>query len=91
MGANDHVKWWTHSTFTSRLRKLLLQIGYNATEYSCHSFRRGGASLAFRLGLSRNEIKKRGDWRSHAVDEYIILDDSQDRAIAATLVNGARP
>ena len=68
-----------------------MQTGYNTSEYSCHSFRRGGASLAFRLGLSRNEIEKRGNWRSQAVDEYILLDDSQDRAIAAILVNGAKP
>ena len=83
------IRWWCHKTFTNRLRCLLKRAGHSANLYSCHSFRRGGASLAFRLGLSRTEIKKRGDWRSHAVDEYVILDDSQDKLIAWRLVKGA--
>ena len=83
------IVWWCHKTFTNRLRCLLKRAGYKADMYSCHSFRRGGASLAFKLGLSRTEIKKRGDWRSHAVDEYVILDDEQDKYIAWKLVTGA--
>ena len=49
----------------------------------------GGASLAFKLGLTITEVKRRGDWSSEAVIDYIFLDDEQDRAIAARLVNGA--
>ena len=86
---NGLVTWWTHTKFTNKLRSILRRAGYPASLYSCHSFRRGGASLAFKLGLTRTEIKKRGDWRSHAVDEYVILDDSQDKYIAWTLVKGA--
>ena len=86
---NGVVRWWTHKTFTNRLRCLLKRAGYKSDLYSCHSFRRGGASLAFKLGLTRTEIKKRGDWRSHAVDEYVILDSAQDEYIAWKLVSGA--
>ena len=80
--------WWCHDSFTNRLRKLLQACGYQSSNFSCHSFRRGGASLAFKLGLSITEVKRRGDWSSEAVNDYIFLDDEQDRAIAARLVNG---
>ena len=82
------IHWWNHQAFTERLRVLLKKSGFPSNEFSCHSFRRGGASLAFKLGLSRTEIQKRGDWRSHAVDEYVILDDAQDIQIASILATG---
>ena len=83
------TSWLTHETFTSRLRDLLKMSGYEPGVYSCHSFRRGGATLAFKIGMTMDEIKRRGDWRSNAVYEYIKVDKEQDRQIAARLVNGA--
>lgn len=83
------LSWWTHSTFTAKLRELLSLCGYPAGEYSCHSFRRGGATLAFRLGMSITQIKKRGDWRSAAVEQYVWVDERQDFDMASKLVKGA--
>ena len=40
-----------------RLRDLLRRTGNNASDISCHSFRRGGASLAFQVGLSATDSK----------------------------------
>ena len=34
------------------------------------SLRRGGATLAFRLGLPMEQVMQHGDWRSLAVLEY---------------------
>ena len=84
------IKWWNHSSFVNRLRDLLEECGYPPKEYSCHSFRRGGATLAFRLGMTLTEIKRRGDWRSNVVEEYVVLDRQQDIHIASKLVHGAR-
>ena len=36
------IRWWTHRSFTTRLRSLLKKAGYKSDLYSCHSFRRGG-------------------------------------------------
>lgn len=69
------IVWWTHSSFTNRLKELITRVGYDASRYSGHSFRRGGATLGFELGLSLTEIKHRGDWRSNAVNEYIVVSD----------------
>ena len=83
------VCWWTHSTFVCRLRSLLSDLGFDPKSYSGHSFRRGGASLGFKLGLSILQIKQRGDWRSSAVESYIEIDGSQRADIANALVLGA--
>lgn len=83
------VNWWTHSTFSKYLKVILQRAGCDAGAYSCHSFRRGGATLAFRLGMTITEIKRRGDWRSSAVDEYVFLDSDQDKYIASRLIHGA--
>lgn len=84
---NDYT-CWTQETFVSRLRSLLSAIGLKDTDYSGHSFRRGGATLAFRLGLSISEIKLRGDWRSSAVEKYIVLSETQEQMVAQVLANG---
>lgn len=80
---------WTQEKFVKRLRDLLSLIGLDAASYSGHSFRRGGASLGFRLGLSICEIKQRGDWHSDAVEKYIVLNEEQELFVAKTLVSGA--
>ena len=83
------TKWWTHSSFTTHLRQLLSNVGHNPGDFTCHSFRRGGATLAFRLGMTMNEIKKRGDWVSEAVNEYVYIFEDQERHMAEQLVRGA--
>ena len=87
--SNGKIVWWTHNSFVERLREILKQAGYEPTNFTCHSFRRGGASLAFKLGLSLTEVKIRGDWRSHAVESYVNLDFEQEKNIAKRLIIGA--
>ena len=45
------VKCVTHKSFTNFLKILLSKIGLNPKDWSGHSFRRGGASLLYRLGI----------------------------------------
>ena len=43
------IKCVTYRSFTQFLKRLLTQIGLNPDDWSGHSFRRGGASLLYRL------------------------------------------
>ena len=78
---------WTHSSFTRKLKTLVSKAGFDPSLYSGHSFRRGGATLGFELGLSIPEIKQRGDWKSNAVNDYVVVRDVTHTA--KTLVYGA--
>ena len=50
----------THSAFTDKLRKVLSHAGFPANKFSGHSFRRGGASYAFRCGAPVELISLQG-------------------------------
>ncbi|CAC5393969.1 unnamed protein product [Mytilus coruscus] len=45
--------------------------GINSSQYSGHSFRRGGASFALECGLPGEVIQAHGDWRSDAYKAYL--------------------
>lgn len=61
----------SYALFISQLHKSLAQAGINPPDYSGHSFRRGGASLAFDCNLPPDYIKLLGDWRSNAYQRYL--------------------
>ena len=42
-------------------------LGYDPAKYAGHSFRRGGVSYAFQVGVPLELIKITGDWKSNAV------------------------
>jgi integrase len=62
---------YTYNNFMTRLRQLLQDVGENPMEYGCHSFRRGGATHAAKIGIRSEFIQKLGDWRSEAYTRYI--------------------
>jgi len=61
----------THGAFVQALKFCLREIGVDHTQYSGHSFRRGGATFAHRLGVDPLLIKIMGDWSSDAFMSYI--------------------
>ena len=61
----------TRPAFIELLRSRLSAKGYPARSYSGHSFRRGGASTAFRAGVRGELIKVQGDWKSDAYLRYL--------------------
>jgi len=73
----DHVshtnKCFTYNMFIAKLKHHLQLIGINATLYSGHSFRRGGASFAYQSGVPIELIKALGDWRSDSVLVYLTM------------------
>jgi len=63
----------TYGMFQRKLKSLIGAIGLPPTLYSSHSFRRGGATLAFKAGISGEVIKVLGDWRSDAYQTYLEI------------------
>ena len=81
--------FFTHLLFVKRLKYGLQLTGHNASELSCNSFRRGGASLGFALGLSATDIKLRGDWRSNAYEKYLVVSAEANVSAVRVLTEGA--
>ena len=75
----------THSQFVSAFKFLVSRAGLDWNQYSGHSFRRGGATFAFRIGVSAEVIKAQGDWKSEAYIRYIELDDSSRLALPQSM------
>jgi hypothetical protein len=80
---------FSNAFFMLRLRNGLRATGFPASEVSCHSFRRGGASLAYEVGLTATDIKQRGDWRSNAFEQYLTVGRSTTLNSAKLLALGA--
>jgi hypothetical protein len=78
----------TQKCFVERLKSLLSKVGVNAADYSAHSFRRGGASYAFSIGMSPLQIKLRGDWGSDAYERYIFISSGATLTVASLLAAG---
>ena len=53
-----------------RLHSLLRAAGINPDGFSGHSFRRGAANSALQAGISKQDIKTMGRWKSDAIDRY---------------------
>jgi hypothetical protein len=86
---NGAIISFTHAWFVKRLKAGLLRTGNKASEISCHSFRRGGATLAFSLGMSATDIKLRGDWASNAYEKYLVVSSESLVNSVQVLTSGA--
>ena len=76
----------SYSTSLSDLRSLIKLTGRNAMEFSEHSGRRGGASLAHREGLSWLDIKRMGRWKSdNASQKYVDVAPGPVNPVSASL------
>ena len=70
----------THRLFVETLRFCLGKIGVDPSMFSGHSFRRGGATFAHRMGVPPLLIKLMGDWSSDAYMTYIDHATPEDLA-----------
>ena len=75
----------TYSGFTTSLKQLLKKAGYEPSHYSGHSFRRGGATLLYKLGASILQIQASGDWSSQCFARYLHVSE-EERLKVQTLV-----
>ena len=60
-----------------RIRKWLLLLGYDASLYSLHSLRRGGATFAYQANIEGEMTKLLGHWASDTYKRYV--DVSMDK------------
>lgn len=72
--------------FSSFLKDTLSSIGINSSNFSPHSFRRGGATFAFQAGAHPLFIKCLGDWKSDAYLVYLHL-SPQHKAQAVNILS----
>ena len=68
---NGGVVPLTQQTFSKCLQTVLKACGLPFDKLSGHSFRRGGASFAFSVGVPVSIIKLQGDWKSDSYERYI--------------------
>ena len=68
--------------------KLLKLAGYDPSLYSGHSFRRGGATMLYKLGASILQIQASGDWASQCFVRYLHV-SAEDRQSVQMLVSEA--
>ena len=64
----------THESFSAGLKSTITRIGLDHSQYSGHSFRRGGATLAFASEVPAELIRSHGDWTSAAYLSYLEFD-----------------
>ena len=64
---------------------LVVAIGLSPLDYSIHSLRRGGATLAAAAGVPDHMIKTHGDWKSAAYRGYIALPPSHRFSITQAM------
>ena len=64
----------SHTFLVSSMKSMLRASGHDPTQFAGHSLRRGGATLAFQLGVARQLIQMHGDWLSDVVDRYHEVD-----------------
>ena len=74
-----------YSAFHQVLRSCISALGLQASRYSSHSFRRGGATFAFDCGLPADMIKSQGDWKSDCYKLYIDISAKHRLVVAKTL------
>jgi len=77
----------TYNQFQQKLRTLIRKVGLNPKLFSSHSFRRGGATLAAKSGVSPQFIQLMGDWKSDAYKQYIVHPLSDKLHVAKRMRN----
>lgn len=73
---------FTYPQLQNTLKSLVALIGLDPKAYSSHSFRRGGATSAFRAQVPPELIQLQGDWASDAYKLYLQY-NLADRALVS--------
>ena len=69
------------------LKELMRKTGNDPAAYAAHSFRRGGATHAYLIGLPEHTIRLLGDWKSNVWREYAEVQLHQRQQAAARLAS----
>lgn len=71
--------------FHSLLHSTLRHAGLSTTNISAHSFHRGAASYAAFLGISAEQLKSQGNWKSECYRRYVTLDAVNRQQFSASM------
>ena len=71
---NRKLKVLTYDRFVARVRQCLSACNLEGSQFASHSFRRGGASHCYAIGLLSESIKLIGNWSSSCYLQYIEND-----------------
>ena len=74
-----------YGQFQAFLRSAVAKAGCDPAAYSTHSFRRGGASWAFKSNVPADLVQVHGDWRSDAYKVYLDCDLEQRAAVSGQM------
>lgn len=72
----------TYVQFQNKIKFLIEKIGLDPNEFSTHSFRRGGTTLAFKSKVPVALIKSHGDWKSECYQKYLSF-SLEDKLLVA--------
>ena len=86
--AGNDVSPITYQQYQVFFRRCLERLGLPSMEFSTHSFRRGGASWAFRSGVPGELVKVHGDWLSDAYLRYLEFSVEQRLEVARRMTLG---
>lgn len=75
----------THTSLVTYLRQVLQKVGFNPRAFSGHSFRRGGATWAFKCGVPGELIRLHGDWKSASYLRYLEFSTETKMGVSAAL------
>ena len=73
----------TYRDCSAKLKSWLSEAGWDASKFSMHSLRRGGATLAFQAKVPGEMIKVHGDWASECYLRYLAIPLEQRTDVAA--------
>lgn len=76
----------TYSRTRFLFRETFLRAGLNPSNFGTHSLRSGGATTAANKGVTFEEIKRHGRWRSNkTVDRYVSYSLSKRLSVSKSL------
>ena len=64
----------TYPVISAQFKDWVAKVGFNSSNYTMHSLRRGGASWASKKDIPTHFIKVLGNWASEAYLRYISTD-----------------
>lgn len=76
----------TYSNFQAFFRYTLSLLGYPSHKFSSHSFRRGGATWAFKNSVPGELIKDHGGWASEAYLLYLDLSFENKLEVSKSMI-----
>lgn len=76
-----------YQNFQSFIKSAAVSLHLPPSDFSSHSFRRGGATLAFQSKVSPELIKEHGDWRSDAYLIYLEYSFQQKLSVSKQMAN----